>query len=164
MKEVDFEGYRFYEDTRIINLQRNKRIKKHINKNHYEIKLHLREKPKNYIFHRLYYYLMVEKFDINDRNLCVSAKDGNLLNVSIENLELKHRKDLIQGQLMKKSKLTDIQVEEIRKLYEGKSSVNQFNKQKLSYQDLADMYKVSKGTIASIIRGRCRNKEKYILK
>jgi hypothetical protein len=118
-----------------------------------------------FVYARLYYYLFIEPFDIENKDLCVSPKDGSHLNVSKDNLILVHRKDLIQGDKHKAvAKLTDEQIEEIKLLYTGWVGSNQHNKQGFSYNDLAKMYAVTKGEIAQIIQGKTRNQDKYKLK
>lgn len=164
VRRADFHGYTIYEDGRIIGLH-GREIKKRLKDGRYEIRLNVKGERKNYMVSRLIYYVF-EPFDIDDRNLCVSYKDGDKTNIHFDNLFLAHRKDLIQGDKHKNvSALTDEQAEEIRRLYTGKVSVNQHDqKAGYSYQDLADMYGVSKANIMWIVKGMSRNKDDYKLK
>lgn len=166
MESRQFYQYTIKENGDIFNTKTKKAIKKHLHKGVYEVRLTIDGKKKVYSFHRLYYFLFVKEFDMNNTNLCVSIKDGNVENISKNNLVLKSRKDIVQGENTKASKLTDQQVEEIRSLYKGKISVNQFDKSGdgFSYQDLANRYGVSKASIGRIIRGETRNKSRYKLK
>ena len=110
-------------------------------------------------------YHAFHPFDIDDKNLCVSYKDDNSLNIHLDNLYLTHRKDLIQGDKhVTRAKITDEQAEEIRTLYKGKTGNNQFDKTGQSLQDLANMYGVSRSNIAMIIKKRSRNEDSYKLK
>ncbi|MFS0643735.1 hypothetical protein [Siminovitchia sp. 179-K 8D1 HS] len=163
MRKVDYHGYTIFEDGRIIGLY-GKEVKKRINNGRYEIRLVIDGKRKNYIVARLMYFVFVG-FDISNKDLCITHKDGDYLNVHINNLQLQHRRDLIQGDKhVNRAKLTNEQVEEIRRLYRGKTGNNQYDKQGYSLQDLANMYGVSKANIRMIISGDSRNKKDYKLK
>jgi hypothetical protein len=160
----DFYGYTIYEDGRIFN-EKGKEIKKRIHNGKYEVRLIVNGTRRNFIFARLYYYLFIDSFEMDNKDLCISPKDGNHLNVDKNNLILIHRKDLIQGDKHKAiAKLTDKQIDEIKLLYTGWVGYNQHNKQGYSYNDLAKIYAVTKGEIAQIIQGRTRNQDKYKLK
>lgn len=163
MRKEKYYDYTFMEDGTIFN-KNGAKINKRNNKDRYEVKLFIEGKPKIVLVHRIMYFLFNEKFDLCDKNMCVSAKDGNFLNLSLDNLILKPRKELIQGQHQKKSKLTNEQVEQIRSKYK-KSCVNQHDKTDCySYRNLADQYGVTYGLIAQIIRGEVRNEQNYKLK
>lgn len=163
MDSRNFHGYTIYEDGTIIGLY-GRPIKPSLHNNRYEIKLKVDGKRKNYVLSRLIYYVF-KPFDIEDKNLCVTYKDGDSKNIHIDNLQLAHRKDLIQGSKHKAiSKLTDEQVEEIKQAYKGKSGANQHNKTSPSLYDLAKKYGVTKGNIMQIVKGISRNEEEYKLK
>jgi len=163
MKHVDFHGYTIYEDGTIIGLY-GKEVKQRIRDNRSEVRLYIDNKRKNYTTSRLVYHAFYP-FDIDDKNLCVSYKDDNGLNIHLDNLYLAHRKDLIQGDKhVARAKITDEQAEEIRTLYKGKTGNNQFDKTGQSLQDLANMYGVSRSNIAMIIKKRSRNEDSYKLK
>ncbi|PLS19340.1 hypothetical protein CVD28_02690 [Bacillus sp. M6-12] len=160
-----FSDYKIYEDGTIIN-RYGKELSKRARNGRYEIRLLVDGKRRNFILTRLMYWLFIEPFDLDNENLCVIAKDGNLLNVYPSNLSLVERKDLIQGEGHKKrAVLTNEQIEEILKAYEGNEfGSNQYSENKVSYADLAKKYGVSKSNIAMIIKKRSRNPEDYKLK
>lgn len=162
MEYKEFHGYLIYEDGRIFGLY-NRFITANVKNGRKEIRLVVDGKRRHFILARLIYYVF-HGFDIEDKNLCVVHKDGDFLNCHIDNLDLKHRKDLIQGEKhTKRAKLTNEQIEEIRNLYKGKSGSNQHEKNSPSLQDLANMYGVSKGNIALIVRRISRDETKYKL-
>ena len=70
----------------------------------------------------------------------------------------------IKSKIKKQYKLTNEQVAEIKSLYIGKTGVNQHTKTGMSYSDIAKKYGVTRGLIASIIRGEIRNENSYKLK
>lgn len=163
MNYVEFHGYRVYKNGKVLN-RYGKEISKRNHNGRYEVKLTVDGKRKNFILARLIYYLFVG-FDVEDKNLCVVHKDGNNLNTHIDNLELVHRKDLIQGEKHRnRAKLTNKEVKEIRSLYKGKAGTNQFDKRGYSLQDLANMYGVSKENIKMIVDGKTYNEDNYRLK
>lgn len=163
MKSVDFHGYTIYEDGTVIGLY-GKEIKQHINGGRYQIRLNIEGKRRSFITSRLIYYVF-NPFDIDDVNLCVTYKDDNPLNHHLDNLELIHRKDLIQGDGHRsRTVITEEQAEEIRSLYQGKTGSNQHDKEGYSLNDLAKKYNTSKSNIAAIVKGRSRNEDGYILK
>ncbi|MCY9738135.1 hypothetical protein M5X17_31070 [Paenibacillus alvei] len=160
-----FSDYKIYEDGTIVN-RYGKRLTNREKDGRYEIRLVVDGKRKNFILSRLMYWLFVDQFDMSNENLCVTAKDGDLLNVHPRNLELIDRKDLIQGEGHKnRALLTDKQIEEILNSYEGNElGANQYSNNKTSYADLAKKYGVTKANIAAIINKRSRNPEDYKLK
>lgn len=163
MKKEYFYDYEIWENGKIIN-QHGNEIKIREHNGRYETRLTIEGKRKNFLVARLLYFVFFG-FDMDDKNLCITAKDGNHLNISLDNLELVHRKDLIQGEGHKKrAKLTDDQIEEIKATYNGKACVNQYDKSGVSLQDLADKYGVTKANIKMIIKGMSRNKDEYKLK
>ena len=163
MRSASFYDYIIYEDGKVIN-KYGRELTKRNNKGRYEVKLSQDGKRKNYILARLVYYLF-KGFDINNKDLCVVYKDGNTLNVHIDNLELKHRKDLIQGDKHKSiAKISYEDAIKIRELYKGKSGTNQHDKQGYSLRDLANMYGVTKENIKMIVDGKTHNRDNYKLK
>lgn len=144
MRYKEFYGYKFYEDGTVIN-KHGKEIKKSIINGVYYISLNINKKRKTFIFSRLLYHLFYP-FDIENKNLCVSFKDRNPYNIHLNNLYLTDKKEVI-----KRRKLTDKQIKEIRLLYKGKSGKNQYCKKGYSLNDLAKMYGVSKSTIQQIV-------------
>lgn len=166
METREFHQYTINENGDIFNTVTKRPIKKTLHKGIYEVRLVINGKKRVFSFHRLYYFLFVKEFDIDNKNLCVSIKDGNINNIAKNNLILKNKRDIVQGENTKVSKLTDKQVEEIRNLYKGQTCRNQFDKcgSDISYKDLAEKYKVSKASIGRIIRGETRDRSKYKLK
>lgn len=163
MRKAYFYDYEIYENGTIINKFGNEvKIREHNGK--YETRLTIEGKRKNYLVARLMYYVF-NGFEWENKDLCITPIDGNHLNIDLDNLQLVHRKDLIQGEKhLKRSKLTNEQIEEIRSLYKGKAGKSQHDKTSLSLNDLAKMYGVTKANIAAIVRGESRNKEEYKLK
>lgn len=163
MKYKEYHGYKIHEDGTITGLN-GRPVKQRIRNNRREIKLNVDGKRKNFIVSRLVYCVFYP-FDWNDKNLCVSFKDGNSLNVHLSNLYLTNRKDLIQGSKHRnRAKLTDKQVKQIRQLYKGKAGNSQYDKEGYSLQDIANMYGVTKSNIYMILKGKSRNQKKYKLK
>jgi hypothetical protein len=160
-----YSDYKIYSDGTIIN-KYGKTMSKRARDGRYEVRLHVDGKRRNFILSRLMYWLFVDKFDINNKNLCVAVKDGNFLNVDPDNLYLTERKNLIQGEGHKRIvKITDEQTEEIRAAYKGnKIHSNQYTKTGVSLEELADKYNVTKKNIHHIIIGTARNKDEYKLK
>lgn len=166
MKRKEFHGFSIYEDGTIISPY-GKHIKPRLHNGRYEVRLsNIDGKRKNFVLSRLIYFVF-NPFDIDDKNLCVTYKDGNKLNIHLDNLELVHRKDLIQGENHKSiSYLTDEQITEIRNSYKGdmKPGANQHNKTSPSLNDLAKKYNTTKANIKMIVSGNSRNEDKYKLK
>lgn len=157
-----FHGYKIYENGMIIGLY-NKPIKANLNNGRYEIRLRVDGVRKNYILSRLLAHLFLD-LDIENKNKCVVHTDGNTLNIDLSNLEIKDRKDIIQGSKhVQRSKLSESDVKEIMLLYKGKVGSNQYDKNGLSLNDIAKKYNVSKSTVHSIIKKRHRNKDQYLL-
>lgn len=162
-QSMEFHGYTILEDGTIYNRFGNK-VSVRVHDGRYEVRLVIDGKRKNFIVARLVSHLF-NGTDINNKNICVIPKDGNKLNIHYSNLIEKERKNLIQGENHKKvTKLTDKDVQMIRELYNGKSGSNQLDKKGYSLNDLANMFNVSKGNIALIVRGKSRNKQEYKLK
>lgn len=163
MKSVMFDRYEVFENGTIINTLTGLSMTQQIKGHRREVRLTIDGKRKNFITSRLVYWLFNEDFDISNKNLCIWGED--MINFTVQDLKVVHRKDLIQGEKHKhQAKLTNAQAEEIRELYQGKPCTNQYDKHGISYQDIADKYGVTKGLIAQIIKGSTRNEDKYILK
>ena len=171
MKHRYFYDYCIYENGDVYN-SRGKQLTHNIKEGRKEIRLTIApSKRKNYISARLVYCLFND-FDIEefDKDNCISFKDGDKLNISLDNLYCVYRGDLIQGQKHKvRCKLTDKQVEEIREKYNATKDnkpINQYNnsKQYNSYRSLAKEYGVTYPLIRHIIKGTTRNEELYKLK
>lgn len=163
MKSVNYHGYTIYEDGTIIGLY-GKEVKKRLNKGRYAIRLNIEGERKNFTVSRLIYHAF-HPFDIANRDICISYKDGDKENIHLDNLYMEDRKNLIQGEKhISRAKLTDQQVDEIRSLYKGKSGVNQLDKISPSLQDLADKYGVTKSNIMWVVKKMSRNEDDYKLK
>ena len=171
MKFTYFGDYCIFENGDIYN-SRGKKLTHHIKKGRKEIKLTVEEgKRRTFVSARLIYCAFNEiDIDTFDKNQCVSFKNGNKLDISLDNLHCVFRGDLIQGQKHKSvTKLTDEQVEEIRRKYEetkGNKPCNQYDKTKPynSYRSLAKEYNVEYSLIRHIIKGCIRNEDVYKLK
>lgn len=163
MKFVDYHGYTIYEDGTIIGLY-GKEVKKRNNNGRYEVRIMIDSKRCNFTVARLIYHAFYP-FDLSDKNICISFKDNDKLNVHLNNLYQTERKDLIQGEKhISRSKLTNQQAEEIKSLYKGKTGSNQYDKVGYSLQDLANKYGVSKSNIMWIVKGMSREEKDYKLK
>lgn len=161
----EFHQYNIYKDGTFENSKTGLCFSGLHHKGRIETRLTIEGKRKSYIVSRLLYWLFIEQFDYNNKNLCVSYKDGNSLNISIDNLYLTERKNLIQGSGHRnRIKLSDEQVKEIKESYKGKSGNNQHDRISPSLNQLADKYKVTKSEIHQIIKGRTRNPDKYKFK
>jgi hypothetical protein len=140
-------------------------MKARINNGRHEVNLTVNNKRKMFILSRLLYWLFIHEFDYENKNLCITYKDNNKLNIDLNNLVLIKRKDLIQGEKHKGiCKLTDEIVEHIRSEYKGKSGNNQYRKETISLGDLAKKYGISKTNISMIINNKIWNSENYKLK
>ncbi len=162
MEAREYYGYKFFANGTVLSPKG--RVKSiNLKNGRLEVYVDVNGKRKCLLLHRIMYKLFVNDFDITNKDLCVVCKDRDFSNISLDNLELKHRKDLIQGEKHRVSKISDEMAEQIKKEYNGKSSSNQHKKVGFSYSDLAKKYNVNKGTIASIVKGRSRNANKYKL-
>ena len=163
MESLMLDKYEIFENGIIINTSTGKEISQRIKDKHKEVRLTLNGIRKNFITSRLVYWLFNDNFDIDNKDLCIVAED--LINFTLSDLKVVNRKDLIQGEKHKNVyKLTNEQVAEIKSLYIGKTGVNQHTKTGMSYSDIAKKYGVTRGLIASIIRGEIRNENSYKLK
>ena len=164
MHFVEMNGYTIYENGKIIG-KHGKPLKPYIHNKHAEVKINLTGTgAKHYNLSRLVYWAFHPEFNYEDKNMCVSCKTGDYINFTLADLEVKSRKDLIQGELHKHSaKLTNQQVEEIRHLYQGKAGHNQFDKTSPSQNDLAEIFQVSRSNISLLIRHKGRTPYVYKL-
>ena len=171
MKFTYFGDYCIFENGDIYN-SRGKKMTHAIKKGRKEVTLTVGVgKRKTFISARLIYCAFNDiDIDTFDKNQCVSFKNGDKLDISIDNLYCVFRGDLIQGQKHKRvTKLTDEQVAEIRRKYEETKNYkpcNQYDKTKPynSYRSLAKEYNVEYSQIRHIIKGHIRNEEVYKLK
>lgn len=108
-------------------------------------------------------------FDFKNKEILVTHKDNDQYNYNINNLVVINKRDILQGEKHKLSKLTNEQVEEIKEVYKKAQENNQnINKNnpfvKVSFRKLAEKYNVSHSLVRDIIRGKIRNKNNYIIK
>lgn len=171
MEYREFFGYNIFENGSVYN-QYGRKLKPTKKKDgrgyRYEIRLHTDKGRQSFILSRLLYYVFNPDFNIEDKNLCVVYKDRELTRenkLHIDNLEVKHRKDLIQGDSHHSVNVITSEVaEKIRSEYKGKAGKNQRDKKSPSYSDLAKKYNTSRENIIKIVKRESRNKEKYKLK
>jgi len=109
----------------------------------------------------VYYAFHQEDFDFNNHSYCVKHKDNNVKNNNINNLYITDEKEYLKGEKHKMAKLTNEEVDEIRRLYfigEEDNKGNGLNNpnRKYSYRKLAEKFNVSHSLIKSIIKGECR--------
>lgn len=149
MRQVEYKGYTFFEDGTFIN-KRGKSGNYHIKDKRYIVKLTINKKRETLMYHRLRYYLFVEDFDFNDRDICVIAKDGNYLNLDLNNYTLMKREDLF---LLKKNikVLSKETIKQIREEYANQDNINYFAPEYKSMAFLAAKYGVSKSLIKKIV-------------
>lgn len=159
MKQVDLFGYKVLENGTILKLNGEPM------KYHKTIQiLWENKKIKSVSYARFVYYAFnQDTFDFNNHSFCIKHKDNNDKNCDIKNLYPTNEKNHLWGEKHKNSKLTNKEVEEIKRLYfigekenEG-CGLNNPNR-KYSYRKLAEKYNVSHNLIKQIIKGECRNK------
>lgn len=150
MRQVEYKGYTFFEDGTFIN-KRGRLGNYHIKDKRYIIKLTINKKRETFMYHRLRHYLFVENFDFNDRDICVIAKDGNYLNLDLNNYTLMKRENLYS--LKKNIKvLSKETVKQIREEYADQdNNINYFAPEYKSMSYLAAKYGVSKSLIRQIV-------------
>lgn len=112
----------------------------------------------------VYYAFHQNDFDFSNHSYCVKHIDNNPKNNAIDNLYITNEKDYLWGEKHKKSKLTNEEVEEIRRLYyigEEDNKGNGLNNptRKYSYRKLAEKFGVSHSLIKAIVKGECRVNE-----
>lgn len=119
---------------------------------------------------RVVYSAFNEDFDITDRDMCITFKNGDKLDVRIDNLECVFRGDLIQGEGHKAvAKLTTKEVNDIKMLYfstRHNRPVNQHDNvlPYNSYRMLGKRYGVPSSLIRDIVKGKIWNKDNYKLR
>lgn len=125
------------------------------------------KKPTWFSYKRLIYYVFNQNnFDFYNKNIVITQKNGNKNDYSLKNLTAINKKDYIQGENNPSAKLTDEQVEEIIKIYNGAKNKNRETNSpnvKVSYRKLAEKYGVSHTMIMGIVKGQFRNKKNYIM-
>lgn len=168
MRTVEYNGYVITEKGQVYGL--NGTLRKPLLKNgRYEMRFTTPTGPKTYPLARIVYAVFHDEFDITDVNQCITFKDNDKMNVSLDNLVCAYRGDLIQGDGHRnRIALTSEMAEQIRKDYKetrGNRPVNQYDSVKPynSYRTLAKKYKVTFALIKQIIEGNTRNKAKYKL-
>ena len=158
-------GYHVYQNGKIVGLRG-----KEINKNRSQIKIYWgkNKKVREVSYARFVYYAFhQDSFNFDDTSLVVRFKDGNKRNYDLNNLEVFNKKVVYQGEHNTQAKLTDRQVEEIKRLYNTQRGANiniNYPFKRCSYRKLARQYGVSHTLIRSIVKGEHRNKENYIIK
>lgn len=161
MTKVELYGYTIYDDGTIL-----KKNGKKLNTNQQiKIKLDNNGNTRQVNYARFVYYAFNRDFDINDKNIMIKHINGNKQDCRIDNLLSQSVKLIKQGENSTSAKLTDKEVEEIKRLYglkdnEGTNSP----KTNISYRKLAERYGVTHTAIRGIIKGYFRNKDKYIIK
>lgn len=160
---VELWGYKVYKNGRILGIHG-----KEINKNkQIKVKWGINGKKRFVSYARFVYYAFnFKNFNFNDMAIVIKHKNGDKNDYSIDNLIAVKRKDYNQGENNVSAKLTDEQVEEIKRLYSRDSEVRtDLNDPmaKISYRKLAEQYGVSHTTIRGIVKGQFRNKDNYKL-
>lgn len=164
MKSAELFGYKVFENGTIIG-KKGKKISKRP-----QIKVYFEEnqKPTEMSYARFVYYAFnQDSFNYEDKSIVISFKDKNRKNFKLNNLIAVNKKNIYQGQNHTKSKLTDKEVEEIRRLYNKNKNKRDGEHDpfaKISYRKLADKYGVSHTLIKGIVKGNLRNKDNYIMK
>lgn len=147
MRQVEYKGYTFFEDGTFIN-KRGKQGKIHTKDNRCMIKMTINNKRQTLMYHRLRHYLFSEKFDYDDKDICVIAKDGNYLNLNLDNYSLMRREELysLKGKVLSKET-----VKQIREEYANQDNISYFAPEYKSMAFLAAKYGVSKSLIRQIV-------------
>lgn len=170
MDSRDFYGYTIYSNGEIEN-RHGKILSQSIKDGRSEIRLVVNGKRRSFITARLIYCVFnnIDIFEL-DKDQCISFKDGDKLNLSVDNLIMVYRGDLIQGDKHRSiAKLTDKDVEDIKRRYAetiNNRPVNQYDRNKPynSYRSLAKEYGVTYTLIKLIIQGETRDEDSYVLK
>lgn len=156
MRQVEYKGYTFFEDGTFIN-KRGKQGKIHTKDNRCIIKMTINNKRQTPMYHRLRHYLFSEKFDYDDKDICVIAKDGNYLNLDLNNYTLMRREELysLKGKVLSKET-----VKQIREEYKGTNNPKDYYAPDYkSYNFLAIKYGISKSTVKQIIKGEIHKED-----
>lgn len=167
MQKVTLFGYTIYENGDIIGLKGNL-----INKEQSQIKItlkHINKRVSISYARFVYWAFHQDTFDFKNKEILVTHKDNDQYNYNINNLVVINKRDILQGEKHKLSKLTNEQVEEIKEVYkkaqENSQNTNKNNPfVKVSFRKLAEKYNVSHSLVRDIIRGKIRNKNNYIIK
>lgn len=163
MKSVNLWGYTIYEDGTILGVFGKKLSYSR------QIKVKWGNKgSKRMVFYArfVYYAFHYRNFNFNDQTIVIKHINGDERDCSIANLIAIKRKDLIQGEKHTSAKLTNEEVEEIKKEYTRKEINENKNNPttRVSYRKLARKYNVSHTMIKGIVDGHFRNKNNYIIK
>lgn len=135
----------------------------------YEMRFNLPQGKKVYPLARAIYKAFHDDFNIEDKNQCITFKDNDKLNVSLNNLICVFRGDLIQGDGHRnRIKLSEAIAEQIKLEYAetlNNRPINQYDNDKIynSYRTLAKKYNVTYPLIKQVIEGSTRDKSKYKL-
>ena len=143
MRKVELWGYTIYEDGRIIGLHG-----KEINYNK-QIKVQWGNKKKAkmvYYARFVYYAFNYKNFNFNDKTIVIQHINGDNKDCHINNLVAVKRKFISQGQNNGLAKLTDAEVQLIRKAYAN------HKKQRDIYELFSD--KISFGYFQNLWQGR----------
>lgn len=165
MEYRELFGYKVYENGDIIGLKGSK-----MKKNRPQIKVcwGKNKEQKEVGYARFVYYAFNFKtFNFHDKSIIIEYKDGNKNNYNINNLTPIKRGNIYQGENHSKSKLTNEQVEEIKRIYNKQKNFDldkNYPFTKVSYRKLAEKYGVSHSLIKGIVKGTHRNRENYITK
>lgn len=157
MKQVNLFGYKIYDNGTILKLNGKPMAF------HKTIHIKVNNEVKNVSYARVIYYAFnQDTFDFDNHSYCIKHKDNNPKNNRLDNLYMTNQKDYLWGEKNKKAKLTEEEVEEIRKLYfigeqENKGNGLNYPIKKYSYRKLAEKFGVSHSLIQQIINGGCRN-------
>lgn len=167
----DFYGYKIHSDGKIEN-KHGRFLIPRIREKRSDIRLVVEGKRKNFTTARLVYCVFnnIDIFQL-DKDQCITFKDGDKSNVSLDNLEMVYRGNLIQGDKHRSiAKLSKEEVEDIKRKYEATKHNRPVNQHDIgdktynSYRSLAKEYGVTYPLIRQIITGETRDKEAYKLK
>ena len=144
MRQIKIDNYIVFEDGIVFN-KYGKQLK---------IRKQIRLNDKFVSYGRFIYWAFNQDFDINDYTNVIVKINKNK-GYELSNLKVIKEKDIKQGENNGYAKLTNDEVEEIKKRY---------NTTSCTYRSLARDFGVSHSLIGGIIKGNFRNKENYILK
>ena len=145
--------YYNYEIDKKGDIYNNDKLLKQYKKNG-NLKIKVGTKWKNVKASKFIYCAFNQDIDLFDKNYYVIKKNKNK-GYEINNLLLKSKTDYMQGENNGNSKLTDIEVLEIRLKYQSGE---------YTYKKLAKLYNVSIPLICNIINKKARNENNYIWK
>lgn len=154
MKQIELYGYKVFENGTILGLNG-----KPMNFNK-TIELSINGNSKAVSYARFVYYAFNRDFDYKNYSYCVKHKDNDITNNNINNLYITNEREHLHRENNMKSKLTDEEIKEIKKLYfigeednKGNGKNNPFKK--YSYRKLADKFGVSHNLIKQVVKGKC---------